>query len=327
MNRWVTFGKHALRTSLAAIPTMLGIIVLSFLVLNLLPGDAADAIAGMSGSASRETTDALRHSFGLDQSVVVRLGQYVSGILHLDLGQSTSYRAPVIEVVLSRLPNTLLLMLTSFAVALVVGVLSGWAMAAFSGKWPDRLLTSLLLLLYSAPGFWLGLMAIVLFSVKLQLLPSDGSESIGAGLVGWAHVIDVARHLVLPTLALAPVFVAVYARLTRATMIEVLRQDHIRTAAAKGLHPFRLQLRHGLRNALIPVTTVAGLHFGNLLGGAIVVETVFNWPGLGRLTLDSLIARDFPVLLGVLLLSSATVIVVNVLIDWLLVLLDPRITR
>jgi peptide/nickel transport system permease protein len=168
-------------------------------------------------------------------------------------------------------------------------------------------------------------MAIVLFSVHLGWLPTGGSESIGAGYTGWTHVVDVARHLVLPALAMAGFYIAIFSRLTRAAMLEVARQDFVRTAEAKGLHPWTVNLRHILRNALIPVTTVAGMHFGTLLGGAVVVETVFSWPGLGRLAFDSVAGRDYTVLLGVLLMSSLLVIVANMLVDLLHAWLDPRI--
>lgn len=313
------------RVAIQAIPTIFGIIALNFLLLNLMPGDAADAIAGMSGSATAETMDALRKSLGLDQSVLTQLVTYVSNVATLNLGTSSNYGAPVISVIMERLPNTLLLMLTAFVLSVSFGIILGWVMAAFANRWPDRLLTTIVLLLYSAPGFWIGLMAIVLFSARLNWLPSGGSETIGASLTGIDLIRDRVVHLILPAVALAMFFVAIYARLTRAAMLEVLRQDFMRAAAAKGLHPIVLQLRHALRNALIPVTTVAGLHLANLLSGAVVVETVFNWPGLGRLTMNSLIARDFNVLLGILFLSSMIVIVTNIVIDWIVMWLDPRI--
>jgi peptide/nickel transport system permease protein len=324
----MTFGparQMMRRVAVQAIPTILGIVALNFLLLNLMPGDAADAIAGMSGSATAETMEMLRRTLGLDQSLVTRFITYVSNVAALNLGTSSNYSAPVIKVIMERLPNTLLLMLSAFFIAVALGIVLGWIMAIFANRWPDRLLTAIVLLLYSAPGFWIGLMAIVLFSARLGWLPSGGSETIGAEMTGLALVRDRFLHLILPSLALATFFVAIYARLTRAAMLEVLRQDFMRAAAAKGLHPLALQFRHALRNALIPVTTVAGLHLANLLSGAVVVETVFNWPGLGRLTMDSLVARDFNVLLGILLLSSVIVIVTNVVIDWIVMWLDPRI--
>jgi peptide/nickel transport system permease protein len=313
------------RVAIQAVPTVLGIVALNFLLLNLMPGDAADAIAGMSGSATAETMETLRRTLGLDQTLATRFMTYVANIAVLNLGTSSNYGVPVINVIMERLPNTLLLMLSAFFVAVMLGILLGWIMAVFANKWPDRLLTAIVLLLYSAPGFWVGLMAIVLFSARLGWLPSGGSETIGAGMTGLALLRDRVLHLILPSLALATFFVAIYARLTRAAMLDVLRQDFMRAATAKGLHPLVLQFRHALRNALIPVTTVAGLHLANLLSGAVVVETVFNWPGLGRLTMDSLVARDFNVLLGILLLSCVVVIVTNVIIDWIVMWLDPRI--
>ncbi len=313
------------RTAVHAVPTVLGIIVLDFLLLQLMPGDAADVIASESGGVTAENMAMLRERFGLDQPVLTQLMNFLGHLAQFNLGFSPRYNMPVIDLILQRLPGTLLLMVTALAFALVIGIVVGSVMAAWAGRWPDRVLSVVVLLFYSMPGFWVGLMAIVLFSVKLGWLPSDGDMSVGAGLTGWAYVADRASHLVLPALALASFFVAVYARLTRASMLEVQRQDFMRTAQAKGLHPLLIQLRHALRNALVPVTTVAGMHLGNLLGGAVVVETLFGWPGMGRLTLEAVLARDFSVLLGVLLLSSFLVIVANMVIDLLHAWLDPRI--
>jgi peptide/nickel transport system permease protein len=313
------------RAALHALPTLLGIVVLDFLFLQLMPGDAADVIATEQGGVTAEAMTALRHQFGLDQPVVAQLMTFLNNLAHLNLGYSPRYSMPVLDMILTRLPGTLLLMLTALSLALLIGLVLGSVMAAFAGRWPDRVLSVLVLLLYSMPGFWVGLMAIVLFSVKLGWLPSDSNLTIGANLTGWAMVGDRLAHLILPALALASFFVAVYARLTRAAMLEVQRQDYMRTARAKGLHPLLIQVRHALSNALIPVTTVAGIHLGNLMGGAVVVETLFGWPGMGRLALEAVLARDFSVLLGVLLLSSLLVILANIAIDLLHAWLDPRI--
>jgi peptide/nickel transport system permease protein len=313
------------RTALHAGPTVLGIIVLDFLFLQLMPGDAADVIATESGAATVETMAALRERFGLDQPLLTQLVNFLSHLAHGDLGFSPRYNMSVLDMIMARLPATLLLMLTALSFALVIGIALGSVMAAWAGKWPDRLLSVVVLLLYSMPGFWVGLMAVVLFSVKLNWLPNDSNMTVGASFTGWAMIADRAVHLILPSLALASFFVAVYARLVRTSMLEVQRQDFMRTAHAKGLNPFLVQLRHALRNALIPVTTVAGMHLGNLLGGAVVVETLFGWPGMGRLALESVLARDFSTLLGVLLLSSLLVIAANVVIDLLHAWLDPRI--
>lgn len=313
------------RSLLQAVPTVIGVVLLSFFLLQAVPGDAADVIAAESGSATEASMAALRSHFGLDQPVLQQLGAYLRDLATLNLGVSPRYNLPVSELIFSRLGNTVLLMGSALACALAAGIALGAVMAGFAGRWLDRALSLAALLLYSTPGFWLGLMAIILLSVKLGWLPPGGVSTIGSSATGWAHVLDVARHLVLPTLALTGFYVAIFARLTRASMLEVNRQDFVRTAHAKGLTPRAVALRHVLRNALIPVTTVAGLNVGTLLGGAVVVETVFSWPGLGRLAYESVMARDYVVLLGILVLSSLLVIVANIVVDLPQSVLDPRI--
>ncbi len=251
---------------------MIGIIVLCFFLLQLVPGNAADVLAAQNGSATAQTMTALQQRLGLEQPMLVQLATYLIHLAHLDLGYSAQFAMPVSQLILERLPNTLLLMLSALGMALVVGIVAGWVMAIFAGRWPDRVLQVVVLLFYSTPGFWVGLMAIVLFSVKLGWLPSNGSMTVGQQLSGLHLLADRASYLVLPSRAMSSFFIAVYARLTRATMLEMQGQDFMRTAAAKGLHPIRVQVRHALRNALIPVTPVAGIHLGNLLGGAVVVE-------------------------------------------------------
>ncbi|PKU22116.1 ABC transporter permease [Telmatospirillum siberiense] len=318
-------GRCLRRVVFQAVPTILGMVILNFLFLQLVPGDAADVLAGESGSATAETMAQLRGRFGLDQSVAGQLLAYLDNLAHFSLGYSPRYNAPVLDLILARLPGTLILMFGALGTAFIVGLIIGAIMSAWAGKWADRVLSVVALLLYSTPGFWIGLMAIVLFSVHLGWLPAGSDATIGAHLHGLDFLFDRLRHLILPTIALASFFVAIYARLTRAAMLEVNRQDFVRTAMAKGLHPWRVQISHILRNALIPITTVAGIHLGNLLGGAVVVETVFGWPGMGRLALEAVMARDFHVLLGVLLLASFVVIIANALIDLLHAWLDPRI--
>jgi peptide/nickel transport system permease protein len=318
-------GSTLRRTVFSALPTVLGVVVLDFLLLQLLPGDVADVLAGQSGGGTAETMAALRSRFGLDQPVLLQLGSYLWHLAHFDLGMSARFGVPVAALVAERLPNTVLLMLTALGLALLLGLVLGWIMAACAGRWPDRVLQVVALLCYSTPGFWVGLMAIVLFSVKLDWLPGNGNETVGAGLDGPAWVLDRLRYLVLPAGSLALFYVAVYARLIRSSLLEVRGLEFMRAAAAKGLSPAALVWRHALPNALIPVSTVAGLHLGNLLGGAVVVETVFGWPGMGRLALEAVIGRDYGLLMGVLLLSSLLVILANVAIDLLHAWLDPRI--
>ncbi len=313
------------RTAWQAVPTVIGVIVLNFCLLQLVPGDAADVIAAESGSATVESMAQLRSHFGLDLPLLQQLAVYLQHLAHFSLGTSPRYNIPVTALIGARLGDTLLLMASALGMALAIGVGLGTLMASRVGRWPDRVMSVLALLLYSTPGFWLGLMAIVLFSVQLGWLPAAGSASIGAGYTGWVSLFDMARHLVLPALAMSGFYVAIFSRLTRASMLEVSRQDFVRTAQAKGLHPLAVTFHHVLRNALIPVSTVAGMHFGTLLGGAVVIETVFSWPGLGRLAFESVMARDYTVLLGILLLSSLLVILANMLVDLLHAWLDPRI--
>jgi peptide/nickel transport system permease protein len=317
--------RLAHRTVWQAVPTVLGILLLNFLLLRLIPGDAVDVLASESGGATEATLATWRSHFGLDLSLWQQLLAYLSHLVQLDLGQSPRFNLPVGQLIFDRLPNTLVLMLSALAVALIVGIAAGAVMASKVGRWQDRTLSLAVLVLYSTPGFWIGLMAVVLFSVTLGWLPSDGIATLGVDLHGIDWLVDRLKHTVLPVFTLSTFYIALYARLTRASMLEVQRQDFVRTARAKGLHPVRVALRHVLRNALLPVTTMAGLHFAALLGGAAVTETLFGWPGLGRLTLDAVLSRDYNLLLGILLLSSMLVVLVNVAMDLLQAWLDPRI--
>jgi len=313
------------RTAWQAVPTVAAVVVIDFFLLRLAPGDAADALAAESGSATAETMAALRAHFGLDQPLLVQFFAYLEKLAHFSLGYSPLYNMQVSRLIGERLPNSLLLMATALVLALLTGIAAGVVMSTFAGRLPDRLLSIAALLLYSIPGFWIGLMLIVLFSVWLGWLPSGGAETIGAGLSGLPWLLDRLRHLVLPATSLAMFFTAIYARLVRAAMLEVRDQDYVRTALAKGLSGRTVTLRHMLWNALLPLTTVAGMHIGTILGGAVVVETVFSWPGLGQLAFEAVLRRDFVVLLGILLLSSLLVIMVNMFVDLLQAWLDPRI--
>ena len=269
------------RSLLQAVPTVVGVILLSFFLLQAVPGDAADVIAAESGSATEASMAAMRSHFGLDQPVLRQLQAYVRNLFELNLGISPRYNLPVSDLIFQPARQHGAADVQRPGLRAGGGHRAGRADGELRGRWPDRVLSLAALLLYSTPGFWLGLMAIILLSVQLGWLPPGGVSTIGSSATGLAHALDVARHLVLPTLALAGFYVAIFARLTRASMLEVSRQDFVRTARAKGLTPWAVARRHILRNALIPVTTVAGLNFGTLLGGAVVVETVFSWPGLG----------------------------------------------
>jgi len=317
--------RLVLRSALHAIPTILVILVVNFFLLRMAPGDAADVIAAESGFATQEMMESLRSRFGLDLPVLTQLQTYLGHILRLDLGYSARFNMPVLDLILARVPGTLSLMLTAMTISLVLGIALGAFMAAYAGRWPDRIVAVVTQLFYSLPGFWIGLMLIVLFAVKLKWLPTGGAGPIGVPLEGFSGLMVKLKYMILPATSLALFYVSVYARLTRASVIEVKSQDYVRTARAKGLSPMKVMTGHILRNALLPVTTLAGIHLGGLLGGAVVIETVYAWPGLGRLAYESVMARDFSVLLGVLLLSSIVVIVVNLAVDIVQAFIDPRI--
>lgn len=304
---------------------VLGIAVINFFLLHLAPGDAAQVLAGEAGAATPEYLAALRKQFGLDQSLPVQFGVYLRNLLSLDLGYSFRQGMPVAELILQRLPATLLLMGTAIGFALVAGSALGIAAARNVGRVADTAISTVALLFYATPVFWTGIMLIVVFSVWLDWLPVGGMVSIEKGYTGLAYLQDLALHLILPAATLGLFFLAVYARLMRAAMIDVQGQDFVRTAVAKGVRPRRIARRHVLRNALLPVVTMLGVQVGSVLGGAILVETVFSWPGLGRLAFEALFQRDLNLLLGILLCSSVVVVIANILIDLLYTVLDPRI--
>ena len=306
------------------VAVVLAIVVVNFLLIHAAPGDPASVIAGQSGAADPQFLAQLRQQFGLDQPLPVQLWLYVRGILHLDLGISHRQGRTVASLLLERLPATLLLTGTAFAFALVAGIALGSAAARRVGRLTDTVITVLALGFYATPIFWVGLMLVLVFSVWLGWLPSFGMGTVGADLHGLAAVADVVPYLVLPSLTLGRFYVAVYARLTRASMLEVSDQDFVKTARAKGVPEGRILRRHILRNALLPVITYAGIQAGQLIGGSILVETVFAWPGIGRLAFEALLARDYPVLLGVFLCTSVLVVVFNLLTDLVYRVADPR---
>lgn len=310
---------------LQAIPIVAGIAVFNFMLLQLAPGDAADVLAGEAGGATPEYIAELRARFGLDQPVPVQLGKYLWNVARLDLGFSFRHNMPVMDLILSRLPATLLLMGAAIVLAFSLGVLLGVTAARHVNRPLDTVISVGALLAYATPIFWIGLMMILLFSVQLGWLPSSGMRTIGADLTGLDYAIDIARHLVLPATALSLFFMALYTRLMRASMLEVYSLDYVTTARAKGLSESRVAFKHVLRNALLPMVTMLGLQIGSMLGGSVLVETVFGWPGLGRLAFEAVFQRDNNLLLGILLLSSVLVVIVNVIIDLAYARLDPRI--
>lgn len=308
-----------------AVILLLAVLVLNFTMLHLAPGDVADTIAQSMGGADETILNRIRADYGLDQPFLVQLGRYIFRVLHFDLGYSFFYNQPVTSLILERLPATLLLVLSAQILALLVGVVLG----VFSARRPNGILshfvTFFALFGYSAPVFWTGILLLIAFSLKIQWFPVAGMQDVTIEGGFFAHALDIARHLVLPMITLASIFLALYSRLARATMMEVLGSDYVRTAKAKGLTMRDVVYKHALKNALSPVITLAGLQFSAVVSGAVLVETVFSWPGLGTLAFQSIIARDTPTILGILFFSALVVIVGNILTDLALRLVDPRI--
>ena len=316
---------YALRRLSQAVPTVLVIIALNFLLLQLAPGDAADVLAGEAGSATPEFMAQLRSTFGLDQPIALQLLLYMKQIVTFDLGYSFRHGMPVADLIVARLWPTLLLMITVLALSVGMGVLLGSFAARKLNRWQDNLISMLTVLAYATPVFWAGLMLIVLFSIKLGWFPTSGMQQVAAFHEGAAKVRDIAHHLVLPAVTLTMFYLALYTRLMRASVLEQFSMDYVVTARDLPLGEPLGARRHVLRNAVLPVLTMAGVQVGALLGGSVVVETVFAWPGLGLLAYESLFARDLNLLLGIFFVSTCLVIVVNLLVDVGYSLLDPRI--
>ncbi|MBP0111244.1 MULTISPECIES: ABC transporter permease [Bradyrhizobium] len=308
-----------------AIVVLFAIVVLNFMLIRMAPGDPAVVMAGEAGASDQMFVNQLREKFGLDKPLPEQLFIYVKGIATLDLGFSFRQQAPVSQLIVERLPATLLLTLTAFAISLLLGILFGTLAARFAGTWLDTAVTIFSLIFYATPLFWVALMAILLFSVAVDWLPSFGYETVGANYTGLAHVLDVGAHLILPATTIGLFFMATYSRMTRASMLEVQRHDFVKTARAKGLRNAVIQRRHVLRNALLPVVTLAGLQAGTLVGGAVLTETVFAWPGIGRLMYEALLQRDYNLLLGVFVVCSAMVLAFNLITDLIYRSVDPRI--
>jgi len=312
-----------------AVFVVLGVVVFNFFLIRLAPGDPASIMAGEAASSDPAYVAQLREQFGLDLPLYQQLGLYLKGVLQLDLGYSYRNKLPVFDLIFERLPATLLLMGCAFVFSLVLGVLLGVlaSRSRYTSRhtWIDSAIMTGALLLYATPLFWLSLLMIIFFSVMLGWLPAFGMESVGAHLTGWAHIADIGAHLVLPVISLGCFFMAVYARLTRASMLEVMGMDFIKTARAKGVPATQVIRKHVLRNALLPVVTFAGIQLGQMAGGAVLTETVFAWPGIGRLMFDALLQRDYQLLLGVFLVTATMVVVFNLLTDMIYRFIDPRI--
>ena len=301
--------NYVLKRLLGLIPTLLIVAVLVFLFVHLLPGDPTRLIAGPE--ADEQVIGLVRQQLGLDRPLYIQFGHYIVNVLQGDFGISMASRRPVVEEIASRFFPTFWLTIASMTWAMLFGLVAGIAAAVWRNRWPDRLGMALAVTGISFPAFALGMLLMQVFSVELGWLPTVGADS-------W-------RHYILPSITLGAAVAAVMARFTRASFVDVLNEDYMRTARAKGLSEKWVILKHGLRNALIPVITMMGLQFGFLLGGSIVVEKVFNWPGLGRLLVDSVDMRDYPVIQAEVLLFSLEFILINLVVDVLYAAINPAI--
>lgn len=316
---------YVLQRLLQAVPVVFGIAILNFLLLQLAPGDAADVLAGEAGSATPEYMAMLREQFGLDKPLWQQLLLYVKNLLTLDLGYSFRHNMPVLDLILERLGPTLLLMVTTLILSVGVGIGLGLLAALGVNTWRDSLISILAIVSYATPLFWVGLMLIVVFSIQLDWLPATGMENVIMFYEGWDRVVDIARHLILPATTLSLFYLALYTRLMRAAVLEQHGMDYVVTARAKGASERRVTFRHIFWNAILPVVTMAGFQIGSLLGGSVVVEAVFGWPGLGQLAFQTLFARDMNLLLGIFFLSACLVVIINLIVDLAYTFLDPRI--
>jgi len=308
-----------------AVMVVIAIVILNFFLIRLAPGDPAMVLAGEAGAADPKFVEQLQEQFGLNKPLIEQLWIYLKGFLTFDLGFSYRQQRTVASLILERMPATILLTMTAFLIAVTGGIILGTLAARQAGRWLDSAISTLALLCYATPLFWIALMAVLLFSVVVNWLPAIGMETVGGQLTGVAYLQDVTRHLILPASILGLFYIALYTRLIRASMLEIGNQDFIRTARAKGVSEARILWVHQLRNALLPIITMAGLQAGHLIGGAVVVETVFAWPGIGRLAFDALLQRDYNLLLGIFFVSAAMVVIFNLITDLLYGVVDPRI--
>ena len=315
---------YVLRRLIQAVPLVFVIILINFVLIHSAPGDPVDFLIG-SMEATPEYLEQLRREFGLDQPISVQLVKYVGKVLQFDLGYSLRFRQPVLELILSRLPATLLLMGTALVLSSLIGIVLGAVAARRPYSATDHAVTFVALGGYSMPVFWLGQILLIVFSLHLGWFPTQGMYSLRAPAEGFGRVVDIAHHLALPALTYSVYHLALIYRLMRVKMQETLALDFITTARAKGVPEHRVVYVHALRNAVLPVVTVIGLNFGFMLAGSVLTETVFAWPGMGRLLYEAIGARDYPVLMGLFTILSIMVILANVVTDVVYALVDPRV--
>ncbi|CAG0986565.1 MAG: ABC transporter permease [Rhizobiaceae bacterium] len=300
------------------------IICLNFFLIHAAPGDPVNALIGTM-APTPEYMEQVRREYGLDEPLLWQFLRYAARMAQFDFGESLRFRQPVIDIILARLPATLLLMGTALVLSSTVGIVLAAAAAKFRDSWVDRVLTTTSIVGFAMPAFWLGQLMLIVFALNLNWLPAQGMYSLRAPSDGFGRVLDILRHLILPALTYSVYHLALIYRLTRVKMHEALAQDYIIAARARGVAEHRVVYVHALRNAILPVVTIIGLNFGFMLAGSVLVETVFAWPGLGRLFYEAISARDYPVLMGIFTLVSGMVVIANILTDMLYAVIDPRV--
>jgi peptide/nickel transport system permease protein len=320
-----TLRGYALKRLLQSIPLILFVMVINFLIIHAAPGDPITYLYGASAEVSSEQMSRLREQLGLSQPLHVQFLLYLRNLCRGDLGFSAINRKPVLDLILERVPATLVLMSAAFVFSVIAGGLWGVISAVKARTSIDYVVTVVSLFGYSMPTFWLGLILILVFSLQLGWFPTMGMATLGRELAGPSRVMDVLHHLVLPTITLGTFYVATYARLTRSSMLDILGQEFITTAWAKGLRGRAVYYKHALRNALLPVITIVGLQIGFMFSGAVLTETIFAWPGMGSLTYQAILQRDYALLMGLFLIVSVCVILMNLITDLIYTVVDPRI--
>ncbi|WP_422009239.1 ABC transporter permease [Reyranella sp.] len=320
----MTVGFYLLQRLLYTVPLLLGAVTIVFVLVHLAPGNPVDYIIGESG-ADKEMIARLTADMGLDRPLYIQLLRYLGQVATGNLGYSFVSSTPVLELILDRLPATLLLMASQLVFSISLGITLGVLSARRPNSLLDNTITVFSLASFAIPVFWLGQLLILGFGYYLDWLPIQGMVNLRAGYTGFDHVLDVARHMILPVATLTLYNLALILRLTRGSLLEVVGQEYIKVARSKGLSENTVMVKHALRNALLPVVTVIGLEFRALIAGAVLTETVFAWPGLGRLTFDAINARDYPLLMGMFIFISLLVAIGNLVTDLLYALLDPRI--
>ena len=316
--------NYVLRRLLQLIPIIFIIICINFILIHAAPGDPISYLIG-DAPVDQSFVDTLRAQFGLDRPLYAQLFLYVVQIAHGNLGYSFISRENVSTILMQRLPATLLLLGTQFVLSVILGILLGVLSAYKQGSVVDQSVTILSLIGFAVPAFWLAQMMLLVFSLELNLFPAQGMHSLRVPTQGFAAFVDLLQHLALPAITLTIFNLAVIARITRASMANALRMEYIVYARSKGVGELGVVWAHAMRNALLPVITVIGLNIRTLIAGAVLTETVFAWPGIGRLTYDSMISRDYPVLMGILIVIGITVVIGNILTDIAYAYLDPRV--